>query len=152
MLPELGDLPPGLVLDGELVAFNSEGDPHFPALSQRVLHGDRTIGSHLMIFDLLHVDGTSLLNLTYADRRAQLESLGLEDAHGLPPGTFDDGPALYEAVCERGLEGIVANAPLALPSRQARVGQGEKSGLLATRERAWRDEEIPSRGTRELAP
>jgi ATP-dependent DNA ligase len=29
--------PPGLVLDGELVAFNSEGDPHFPLLSQRVL-------------------------------------------------------------------------------------------------------------------
>ena len=60
MLPELGDLPPGLVLNGELVAFNSEGDPHFPLLSRRVLHGDRKIAVHLMIFDVLQADGTSL--------------------------------------------------------------------------------------------
>jgi hypothetical protein len=47
MLRELADLPPGLVLDGELVAFNDDGDPH-RSLSRRVLHGDRRIGVHLM--------------------------------------------------------------------------------------------------------
>jgi|SRR4051812_34275279 bifunctional non-homologous end joining protein LigD len=104
MLPELGDLAPGLVLDGELVAFNSEGEPHFPLLSQRVLHGDRRIAVHLMIFDVLQIDGTSLLSLTYSDRRARLESLGLEGAAWSTPDTFGDGVALYEAVCERGLE------------------------------------------------
>jgi bifunctional non-homologous end joining protein LigD len=31
-LPELRQLPAGLVLDGELVAFNKHGDPHFPLL------------------------------------------------------------------------------------------------------------------------
>jgi hypothetical protein len=29
-LPEVRGLPAGLVLDGELVAFNKAGDPHFP--------------------------------------------------------------------------------------------------------------------------
>src|SRR4051794_24767293 len=61
MLPELADLPAGLVLDGELVAFNEQGDPHFPLLSRRVLHGDHTIAVHLMIFDVLAIDGECLL-------------------------------------------------------------------------------------------
>jgi ATP-dependent DNA ligase len=98
MLPELPDLPPGLVLDGELVAFDSGGDPHLPALSQRVLHRDRRIAVHLMIFDLLHVDGTSLLNLTHADRRKWLESLGLEGAAWSTTGTFDDAQR-YTRLC-----------------------------------------------------
>jgi ATP-dependent DNA ligase len=29
-LPELAELPAGLVLDGEIVAFNAAGVPHFP--------------------------------------------------------------------------------------------------------------------------
>ena len=56
-----------------------------------------------MIFDVLHIEGTSLLNLTYRDRRARLESLGLVGAAWSTPSTFDDGKALYKAVCERGL-------------------------------------------------
>ena len=42
-LPELRGLPEGLVLDGELVAFNKAGDPHFPLLSQRILNRDRSV-------------------------------------------------------------------------------------------------------------
>jgi bifunctional non-homologous end joining protein LigD len=38
-LPELADLPAGLVLDGELVALGEDGLPSFPRLSDRVLHG-----------------------------------------------------------------------------------------------------------------
>src|SRR3954464_14593021 len=56
LLPELEDLPRGLVLDGELVSFNEQGDPHFPLLSRRVLHGDWTIPLRLMVFDVLAVD------------------------------------------------------------------------------------------------
>jgi ATP-dependent DNA ligase len=32
----------------------------------------------------------------------------VEGPHVRLVATFDDGPALYEAVCERGLEGVVA--------------------------------------------
>lgn len=35
-VPELGGLPKCLVLDGELVAFNDEGDPHFPPYGRPV--------------------------------------------------------------------------------------------------------------------
>lgn len=42
-VPELGCLPRGLLLDGELVAFNEKGAPHWPLLCERVLHGNRSI-------------------------------------------------------------------------------------------------------------
>ena len=38
LVPELASLPRGLVLDGELVAFNEHGAPHWPLLCERVLH------------------------------------------------------------------------------------------------------------------
>ena len=41
-LPELRALE-ALVLDGELVAFNEAGDPHFPLIGKRVLHRDRSV-------------------------------------------------------------------------------------------------------------
>jgi bifunctional non-homologous end joining protein LigD len=73
LLPELEDLLRGLVLDGELVAFNDEGEPHFPLLSQRVLHGDCTIPLRLIGFDRLAVDGVQLLTRTFQQRRERLE-------------------------------------------------------------------------------
>ena len=42
-VPELGTPPRGLVLDGELVAFNDTGATHWPLLCERVLHGNRSI-------------------------------------------------------------------------------------------------------------
>jgi bifunctional non-homologous end joining protein LigD len=37
-IPEFAALPPGLVLDGELVAFEGD-DPWFPHVCDRILHG-----------------------------------------------------------------------------------------------------------------
>jgi ATP-dependent DNA ligase len=42
-LPELQGLPKGLALDGELVAVNAAGDPHFPLLSERILNRDTSV-------------------------------------------------------------------------------------------------------------
>ena len=107
-LPELETLPPGLVLDCELVAFNNAGDPHWPLLCNRILHGEGSIAIQLMIFDLLAVDGECLLGQPYRDRRARLEALSLHGPAWMTPDTFDDGAALYASVCNRGLAGIVA--------------------------------------------
>src|SRR3954451_9684517 len=107
-LPELQSLPAGLVLDCELVAFNDAGDPDWPLLCNRVLHGDSAIPIHLMIFDLLAVDGECLLGQPYGERRARLEALCLHGSPWMTPDTFEDGVALYAGVCDRGLEGIVA--------------------------------------------
>ena len=107
-LPELEELPAGLVLDAELVAFNAAGDPDWPLLCRRVLHGARAIPLQLVVFDLLAHRGECLLARPYGERRARLESLRLEGPAWMTPEAFDDGAALYAGVCDRGLEGIVA--------------------------------------------
>jgi bifunctional non-homologous end joining protein LigD len=56
-VPEFDVLPRGLVLDGELVAFNERGAPHWPLLCERMLHGNRSIRISFIAFDLLAVDG-----------------------------------------------------------------------------------------------
>jgi bifunctional non-homologous end joining protein LigD len=108
IVPELANLPSGLVLDGELVAFGDDGRPSFPLLSARVLHGKRTIPVKLMVFDVLGVDGHSVMANPYADRRTLLESLDLEGPAWSTPENFDDGEALFEATLGLGLEGVVA--------------------------------------------
>ena len=107
LLPELGSLPAGFVLDGELVAFR-DGVPHFPHLTRRLLHRDRSLAVTFVAFDALHADGHDLIRGPHHARRAVLKSLALNDRHCTTPETFDDGHALYQAVCEQGLEGVVA--------------------------------------------
>lgn len=107
-LLELADPPGGLVLDGEIVAFNDQGVPHWPMVGRRLLHGDESIPLVLMIFDVLRCDGENLTRRPYAERRERLEALGLEATCWRTPDVFDDGHALSTAVCDHGLEGIVA--------------------------------------------
>lgn len=59
--------------------------------------------------DPLAIDDESLLTHTYAQRRARLEALQLDGPAWSTPDSFDDGEALYAAVCERGLESVVTN-------------------------------------------
>lgn len=44
----------------------------------------------------------------YDERRSILEQLDLQGPYWNVTETFDDGHALYRAVCELGLEGVVA--------------------------------------------
>ena len=74
-VPELRELSAGLVLDGELVAFNEAGAPHWPLVCERVLHGNRTIPVTFVAFDLLRVNGHDVSCNPWADRRALLEEL-----------------------------------------------------------------------------
>jgi len=108
LVPELEALPPGLVLDGELVAFNDDGLPWFPSVCDRLLHGDRSIPLMLIVFDLLQQDGESMLHLSYRQRRERLEAVKLQGPCWHTADMFDDGAALYASVCERGMEGVVA--------------------------------------------
>ena len=56
LLPELAALPPGLVLDGELVAWR-DSDPYFPDVCARVLNRDASIPITFVAFDVLRIDG-----------------------------------------------------------------------------------------------
>jgi bifunctional non-homologous end joining protein LigD len=104
------------VLDGELVAFE-HGKPSFERLQRRMHVTSPSAVKRLAasvpvvyaIFDLLHLDGRSLIELPYAERRARLESLGLGGrAWRVPDSHPGEGRRLLEATAEQGLEGIVA--------------------------------------------
>jgi ATP-dependent DNA ligase len=79
LLPELRSLPAGLVVDGELIAFDN-GVPHFPHLTRGLLHGDRSIPVTFVAFDVLQADGHELMRSPHRARRAVLESLALNTA------------------------------------------------------------------------
>ncbi len=105
------------VLDGEIVAFDSEGRPSFSALQPRMHVGSRAQAKRLaantpvtyVIFDLLWLDGHSLMALPYLERRDRLAALELNgESWQTPEHVVGDGSELLEASRRQGLEGIVA--------------------------------------------
>ncbi len=105
------------VLDGEIVAFDESGRPSFGALQSRMHVGSREAARRLskgtpvtyVIFDLLWLDGHSLMGLPYAERRARLTELALSgESWQTPEHVVGDGSALLRASVEQRLEGIVA--------------------------------------------
>lgn len=105
------------VLDGEVVALDDKGRPSFERLQQRmgltseaeVRHKMLEVPVLYMIFDLVYLDGRSLLRTPYRERRRQLESLGLQAGHWqVPPAVEGDGSSVLAASRELGLEGVVA--------------------------------------------
>jgi DNA ligase D-like protein (predicted ligase) len=60
-----------VVLDGEIVALDESGVPSFAEMQNRV----RATRIEFWAFDLLYIDGRSLLRATYRDRRRLLETL-----------------------------------------------------------------------------
>ncbi len=105
------------ILDGEVVAFGPDGRPDFGRLQQRMhVTSDsrvKRLASSIpvvyVIFDLLYLEGRSLMALPYAERRARLEALELAGpAWQVPAYARDHGQALLDATLEQGLEGIVA--------------------------------------------
>ena len=130
----LADLPVRAVLDGELVAFGPDGCPDFPLLCERMLMRQQGIAVTYMVFDLLSLEGEDFMRAPYSERRAQLEALDLNGVHWQTPETFDDGEALFEAVCAHELEGVVAKR---LTGRY----QPGRSGWIKTKNREyWRYE------------
>jgi len=108
LLPELRGLPDNAQLDGEIVALNADGLPDFHRLSSRLLHGRSRIVVVYFVFDVLAVEGLATTTLPYEERRALLEELDVEGPNVQLVSTFEDGLTLFDAVCARGLEGIVA--------------------------------------------
>jgi len=109
------------ILDGEIVAFE-EADGHPPRPSFGRLQSRMHISSEsaarrrakevpvaYLAFDLLWLDGYSLMALPYEQRRARLKQLGLQGAAWQTPDHFvGDGAAVLQASLEGGLEGVVA--------------------------------------------
>jgi bifunctional non-homologous end joining protein LigD len=108
------------ILDGEIVAFEPESHPPRPSFGrlQRRMHvtGEsaarrlaQSVPVVYVIFDLLWLDGHSLLELPYAERRARLAELDLNgERWQTPEHVVGNGRALLEASAKQGLEGIMA--------------------------------------------
>ena len=107
VLPELQALPTGLLLDGELVAWKGS-EPYFPLVCRRVLNRDMSIPLTFVIFDVFRQKGVDLTTQPYSERRRRLERLKLDGPAWTTSERFDDGRALFTAVCELGFEGVVA--------------------------------------------
>jgi bifunctional non-homologous end joining protein LigD len=104
------------ILDGEIIAFDSQGRPSFEALQPRMHQRGEGVVRRLMastpvtyvVFDLLWLDGHSLMELPYAQRRERLEGLGLAGAHWRTPELqIGEGAGLLAATRALGIEGIV---------------------------------------------
>jgi len=120
--PEIGRIDRALgshaaVLDGEIVAFDEEAHPSFSALQRRMQISSRAQARRAMretpvtfvIFDLLWLDGHSLMELPYRVRRERLAALALNgSAWQTPDHVLGNGAALLRASAEQGLEGVLA--------------------------------------------
>ncbi len=106
------------ILDGEVVAFDAQGRPDFGALQRRMHVGSESAQRRLakelpvtyVIFDLLWLDGHPLTGLTYAERRAALDALGLArgERWQVPEYVTGQGAQLLAATKEQQLEGVIA--------------------------------------------
>ncbi|TDD64796.1 DNA ligase [Jiangella aurantiaca] len=120
--PEIGRLVDALdgrrvMLDGEIVAFDDQGRPSFQQLQPRMNVKASSVTPRLirntpvyyMIFDVLYLDGRSLLRVPYEDRRGQLEDLVEADrSWQVPAYVRGSGSLFLEASAQQHLEGIVA--------------------------------------------
>jgi bifunctional non-homologous end joining protein LigD len=110
--PELGVLNDLLgshsaMLDGEIVTLDAHGRSSFQGLASHDEAGARL--ASYMVFDLLWLDGESLLDLSYIERRERLSELGLGgDRVQVPAHFIGEGTSLLAASKEQQLEGIVA--------------------------------------------
>ena len=81
MTQRVPELAVDAVSTGELVALSSDGWPHFPAVCDRVLHGDHRIRLTYVVFDVLELEGEPTIRLPLRDRRQLLDGLGLHGPH-----------------------------------------------------------------------
>jgi bifunctional non-homologous end joining protein LigD len=105
---------PACLIDGEIVAYDPDGNPDFSALQVVLKRGKGAQGKadalSFHAFDLLRLEGRDMRRLGNLERKGRLEEL-LADAR--PPIFFAEhiigaGERLFAAMCEAGQEGIVS--------------------------------------------
>ncbi|MEU9351263.1 ATP-dependent DNA ligase [Streptomyces griseoloalbus] len=120
--PELRPLATALgatsaVLDGEVLALDEHGRASFQLLQSRMglAHAPEraarraaAVPVHLVLFDVMHLDGQSLIRLPYTGRREALLNLALDGpAWSTPAAIVGHGAQALRATLRHGLEGLV---------------------------------------------
>jgi bifunctional non-homologous end joining protein LigD len=105
----------GMILDGEIVAFDANGNPSFASLQNRVqLKTEREIAAAekstpviFFAFDLPYFAGVDLRDARYRDRRRYLAQCLLPSALVQLVHASADGIAMNEAALASGFEGVI---------------------------------------------
>jgi len=111
------------ILDGELVVVDAEGRADVGALERR-LEGKSGRPVAFLAFDLLHLDGKSLLDQPLVKRRESLRRvLRPGDEVVAVPAIATEGRAVFDAIVEQGLAGMMARQRLGpyLPGVRSRL-------------------------------
>ena len=153
-LPELAGLAVRVaarsaILDGELVVVDAAGraDPHELA---RRLAGTAGAPTAFLAFDLLHLDGRSLLSQPLVRRRESLKRvLRPGDEVVAVPAIATEGIALYEAAVAQGIAGVLARQRMSpyLPGIRSRLWR-----FVAANSNATAPAETATGNPPELAP
>ncbi|AKN16243.1 ATP-dependent DNA ligase [Mycobacterium haemophilum DSM 44634] len=126
-----------VVLDGELVALNKSGVPSFNEMQNRN-HATRI---EFWAFDLLYLDGRSLLRARYLDRRKLLETLATASSLIVPELLPGDGAEALEYSRKHGWEGVVAKR------RDSSYQPGRRSASWV-KDKHWKTQEVVIGGWR----
>jgi bifunctional non-homologous end joining protein LigD len=115
---------PDVIIDGEVVAINSQGAPDFAAL-QAALSDGATDKLIFYAFDLLFADGRNLRELPLAERKGRLKNFLTARHDDASPIRYVEhltarGDEVLEGARQMGLEGIVSKR-LDAPYRSGRT-------------------------------
>lgn len=127
-----------VIIDGEAVALDESGVPSFSEMQNRA----RSTRVEFWAFDILHLDGRSLLRAKYSDRRKLLEALA--DGGGLivPDQLPGDGPEAMEYARKKRWEGVVAK------KRDSTYQPGRRSKAWI-KDKVWNTQEVVIGGWRQ---
>jgi hypothetical protein len=120
------------IVDGEVIALDDRGEPDFALLQARI-KGRATAAAEptpfvYEVFDLLHLEGRSLLDEPLEERRRLLASVLRPDPRvRLSEHVEGDGLAFFEAARVRGLEGVMAKDRRSRMSRASARTAGRRS-------------------------
>jgi bifunctional non-homologous end joining protein LigD len=109
-------LPPDTVVDGEIIAFASDGRPCFERLQERIImtrdieiaRADLSNPVVFYVFDIMRVEGRDVTTRTLSQRKEILQQ-AVRESELIKHLQFyaDDGLTLFAASSQLGLEGIV---------------------------------------------
>ncbi len=148
-----------VLVDGEIVALDDRGRASFQRLQQRMHVRDPAVAARFatsipvvyMLFDIVWLDGRSLVGESYGARRQTLESLGIGSAHWQVPPVSDHGATALAASEQLGFEGVVAKRI------ESRYEPGRRSGSWVKLKHQLRQEFVvagwePGQGSRHGRP
>lgn len=126
-----------VVLDGEAVVLDANGVPSFHAMQNR----GRGTRVQFWAYDVLYLDGRSLLRARYSDRRKVLEMLATDSSLIVPELLPGDGGQALEYSAERGWEGVIAKR------RDSTYQPGRRSSSWI-KDKHWNTQEVVIGGWR----